>query len=184
MDVGANVIMNPGIQVIKGSRVNVDYKIPGVIGKNIISRSVITVNDKKRTFSISEPEPGKKRPPKSLLFDLLNNIPVFELTVNGSVAKTTISFDTDEPQISQKLVKQLGLKTIRIAGSKDRPDENIVEKVEMIVTPNDRSYFKTQATVRDFGEDAYDFKLGLSYIKGKELIINYKDTWLLLRDAK
>jgi hypothetical protein len=184
MDVGGNNITNPGIQVIKGADVKVDYKIPGVIGRNIISKSTITINDKKRTFSISEPGAVRKIPSKSLLFDLVNNIPVFELTVNGSTAKTTISFDTDDPQISRKLVKQLGLKTIKIAGSKDRPEENIVEKVDLIITPTDRTYFKTQATVKDFGEDAYDFKLGLNYIKGKELIINYKDTWLLLRDAK
>jgi len=119
-----------------------------------------------------------------MLFDLIDSVPVFELTVNGSTAKTTISFDTDEPQISQDLVKQLGLTSIKIAGSKNKPEENIVEKVEVIITPTDRPYFKTQATVKDFGTDAYGFKLGLNYIKGKELVINYKDTWLLISDAK
>ncbi|MCX6112838.1 MAG: hypothetical protein NTY22_06110 [Proteobacteria bacterium] len=184
MSVGSNNILNPGIEIVKDSNVKVDYKIPGVMGKNIISKSVIIVNDKKRLFSLSEPEPGKKIPSKSLLFDLVHNVPVFELTVNGSTAKTTISFNTEEPQISSKLVKQLGLKTIKIAGSKDKPEENVVEKVEVIITPTDRSYFKTQATVKDFGNDDYDFKLGLNYIKGKELIINYKDTWLLINDTK
>ena len=135
-------------------------------------------------FSLSEPEPGKKIPEKSLLFDLVHGVPVFEFTVNGSTAKTTISFDTNEPQMSSKLVKQLGLKTIKIAGSKDKPGENVVEKAEVIVTPADRPYFKTQVTIKDFGTDDYDFKLGLDYIKGKELTINYKDTWLLMTDAK
>ena len=184
MSIGSNIILNPGVEIVKDHEVKVDYKIPGVIGKNVISKSLIIVNDKKRLFSISEPEPGKKIPAKSLLFDLVHNVPVFEFTVNGSTAKTTISFDTNEPQISSKLVKQLGLKTIKIAGSTEKPGENVVEKVEVIITPADRPYFKTQATVKDFGNNDYDFKLGLDYIKGKELTINYKDTWLLMTDAK
>ena len=184
MSIGKNIILDPGIEVVKDPLSKIDYKIPGVIGKNIISKSMITINDKKRTFSLSEPEPGKEIPQRSLLFDLINNIPVFELNVNGSIARTTISFDTNEPQISYKLVKQLGLKTIKIAGSKDRPEVNAIEKTEIVVTPTDRPYFKTQATVKDFGQGEYDFKLGLDYIKGKELTINYKDTWLLINDAK
>ncbi len=184
MDIGSNIISNPGIEVVKNPKSKIDYKIPGVLGKNIISKSLLVMNDKKRTFSLSEPPSGRKIPAKSMLFDLIDSVPVFELTVNGSTAKTTISFDTDEPQISQDLVKQLGLTSIKIAGSKNKPEENIVEKVEVIITPTDRPYFKTQATVKDFGTDAYGFKLGLNYIKGKELVINYKDTWLLISDAK
>ncbi|MEI6092442.1 MAG: hypothetical protein WCQ47_02020 [bacterium] len=184
MNIGKNLILDPGVEIVRNPNLKIDYKIPGVIGKNIISKSMISINDKKRIFSLSKPEPGKEIPQRSLLFDLVNGIPVFELNVNGSIAKTTISFDTNEPQISSKLVKQLGLKTIKIAGSKDRPEENIIEKTEIVVTPTDRPYFKTQATVKDFGQGYYDFKLGLDYIKGKELIINYKDGWLLINDAK
>jgi hypothetical protein len=184
MSIGKNIILDPGIEVVKDPLSKIDYKIPGVIGKNIISKSMLTINDKKRTFSLSEPEPGKEIPQRSLLFDLINNVPIFELNVNGSIARTTISFDTNEPQISYKLVKQLGLKTIKIAGSKERPEVNAIEKAEIVVTPTDRPYFKTQATVKDFGQGEYDFKLGLDYIKGKELTINYKDTWLLINEAK
>ena len=183
VSVGKTIISSPRIWIIRDPEIPLDYKIPGMIGKDILSHSTITLDDKKRLFSIYKKKDKEKMPPQALLFDLVKQIPIFEITVNGSKVKATISFDTLEPEISENLVEQLDLKVISIAGSKDRPQENIIKKAEIIITPVDRPYFRTEAKVKAFSNAPYDLKLGLNYLKNKKLTINYKDTWLLIHDG-
>jgi hypothetical protein len=182
LTIGGTIINNPKMWIVRDPEIPLDYKIPGMIGKDIISHSTITLDDKKRMLSIYSKKEKEKTPSQALIFDLVEQIPIFEITVNGSKVRATVSFDTIEPEISTSLVQQLGLEVIKIAGSKDRPQENIIEKSEIIITPIDRPYFKTQAKIKDFSSEPYDLKLGLNYLKGKKLTINYRDSWLLIQD--
>ena len=52
-----------------------------------------------------------------------------------------------------------------------------MKKAELIITPPDRAYFKTEAIVGDMDGKPYDIILGLEYIKDRDLLINYRDKW-------
>jgi hypothetical protein len=183
VSIGKTKIKNTKIWIVRDPKIPLDYKIPGIIGKDVLSQSVISLDDKKRLLSIYRKKEKTKTPPKALIFDLVEQIPIFDVTVNGSKVKSTISFDTNEPEISKNLVEQLGLNVIEIAGSKDKPQKNIIQKSEIIITPIDRPYFKTQARIKDFSNAPYDLKLGLNYLKDKKITINYKDSCLLIQDG-
>jgi len=176
IEVGKNIVSYPSIMVKKiapGTRTS--YKIPGVIGADVLSRGAIYISDKKRTLSFFEPDGGK--PKNAIQFELNNNIPIFEVLVNNSPVKATISFANYEPIISSKLKELLSLKTREIAVSKSTCDSCFMKKAELIITPPDRAYFKTEAIVGDLSGKPYDIILGLEYIKDMDLLINYKEKW-------
>ncbi len=178
LDVGKNVVSNPSIlvkKVVPGTRTS--YKIPGIIGSNLLSKGAIYIDDKKRTFSFFEPD--EKRPKNAIAFEVSEQspIPVFEVMVNNSPVKATISFGNFEPVISSKLKELLSLRVREIAISKTTCESCFIKKAELIITPPDRSYFKTEAVVSDMQDKPYDLILGLEYIKNKSLLINYKEKW-------
>ncbi len=174
--IGKNTVSYPSIMVKKiepGSRTS--YKIPGVIGSDILSKGAVYINDKKRTLSFFEPDGDK--PKNAIQFELDRGDLIFDILVNNSPVKATMSFANYEPVISSKLKDLLSLKTREISTSKTTCDSCFIKKAELIITPPDRSYFKTEAIVGVLDGKPYDLILGLEYIKDKELLINYKEKW-------
>ena len=184
MQIGSSKIENPGIEILAPSEtgLNLDFKIPGTIGKNIISMGALNIDDKKRQLVFWEPEEKASIPTKAVPFELINNTPIFELMVNGNTVKATIGFDCYEPEISLSLKQKMGLKTIKVAVPKgNNLLASFMYKTDIIVTPSHQEYFKTAAVVKDFGDAPYDIKLGLNYIKEKDFTIDYKNGWFLLK---
>lgn len=184
LDIGKNVLMEPEIEILDADdgAGGSEYKVPCKIGNNIISKGVVTINDKERTLSFYEYDKNEKMPEKATHISIVDNMPIFDLTVNGTTVRTVISFDSEEPAVSTKLKKKLSLKTRKIAMSEKDPKENYIEKTDLLLYPPDRTYIKTEAVVKDLGNAPYDLKLGRSYIKNRILTINYKGGWLLLKD--
>jgi hypothetical protein len=183
--IGNAKIDNPGIEILSPNEtgLNLDYKIPGTIGRDIISLGALSINDTKRQLVFWEPEEKAEIPSKAVPFELVNGTPIFELMVNGSRVKATIGFDCYDPEISNNLQQKLRLKTIKVAVPKgNNLMASFMYKTEVIITPSTKDYFKTAVVVQDFGEGApYDIKLGLNYIKDKEFTIDYKNGWFLIK---
>ncbi len=177
LTVGKNKIDNPPVTIKKtdtGTRIS--YKIPGIIGNDILSKGILYINDKKRLLSLYEND-GVKEPKDLVRFEIIDGYPIFEVMVNSSPIKATLSFGNIEPVISEKLKNLLSLKTREIAISSTNCDSCSISKAQIIITPIDRPYFKTEAVVADLSGKPYDLILGLEYLKEKELLINYKDKW-------
>jgi len=184
LQIGSCKIENPGIEILAPSEteLNLDFKVPGTIGKDIIGMGAINIDDRKRQLLFWEPEEKISIPAKAVHFELINNTPVFELMVNGNTVKATIGFDSYEPEISRSLQQKLGLKTIKVAVPKgNNLLASFMYKTDIIITPSNQEYFKTAAVVKDFGETLYDIKLGLNYIKGKDFTIDYKNNWFIIK---
>jgi hypothetical protein len=182
--IGDTKVNDPGIEILSPTEtgLNLDYKIPGTIGKDIISLGALKINDAKRQLVFWEPEEKRDIPNKAVPFELVNGTPIFELMVNGSRVKATIGFDCYEPEISNNLQQKLKLKTIKVAVPKGTNlMASFMYKTDVIVTPANNNYFKTAVVVQDFGDAPYDIKLGLNYIKDKELTIDYKNGWFLIK---
>jgi len=184
LSIGKSVLLYPEIEIINSEEEfgKSDYKVPGRIGNNIISKGAVYINTKKRTLSFYEPDDKEETPEKATLFDIVNDIPVFNIIVNGTTVKATISFSNEEPEMSYKLQKQLLLKTRKIAVSEKDPNENYIEKTGIIISPPGKTYVKAEAVVKNLGNVPYDLKLGRNYIKDKELTINYNGEWMLIKD--
>ncbi|MFH1222919.1 MAG: hypothetical protein V1647_01080 [Pseudomonadota bacterium] len=183
LEVGKNTVINPPFGVIDTEQEfgTSEYKIPGKMGADIVSKGAIQINEKKRTVSFYEPEKKDELKEDGIEFDLIDDMAVFDLTVNGTTAKAVISFDSEEPEISLKLKKDLALKTRKIALSEKDPNENYIEKTDIIISPPNKTYIKTEAVVKDFGPAPYDIKLGRNYIKNKTLTVDYRNKWLLIK---
>jgi len=184
IQIGSSKIENPGIQILAPfeTGLNLDFKVPGYIGKDIISTGALNIDDKKRQLVFWEPEEKASIPTKAIPFVLINKTPVFELMVNGNTVKATIGFDSYEPEISYTLKQKLELKTIKVAVPKgNNLMASFMYKTDIIITPPKQEYFKTAAVVKDFGEAPYDIKLGLNYIKDKNFTIDYKNGWFLVK---
>jgi hypothetical protein len=184
IQIGHSKIENPGIEILAPSEtgLNLDFKIPGTIGKDIICMGALNIDDTKRQLVFWEPEEKASIPTKAVPFELINNTPIFELMVNGNTVKATIGFDSHEPEIASTLKQKLGLKTIKVAVPKgNNLLASFMYKTEIIITPANQEYFKTSAVVKDFGNAPYDIKLGLNYIKGKNFTIDYKNGWFEIK---
>ena len=184
MKIGSSKIENPGIEILAPSEtgLNLDFKVPGTIGKDIISTGALNIDDRKRQLVFWEPEEKASIPLKAVPFELINNTPIFELMVNGNTVKATIGFDSYEPEISLSLKQKLGLKTIKVAVPKgNNLLASFMYKTDIIITPANSEYFTTAAVVKDFGDAPYDLKLGLNYIKEKNFTIDYKNGWFLIK---
>ena len=184
MQIGSSKIENPGTEILAPyeTGLNLDFKVPGTIGKDIIGMGALNIDDKKRQLVFWEPEEKTSIDVKAVPFELINNTPVFELMVNGNTVKATIGFDSYEPEISSVLKQKMGLKTIKVAVPKgNNLMASFMYKTDIIVTPPNQEYFKTAAVVKDFGDAPYDIKLGLNYIKEKNFTIDYKNGWFLIK---
>ena len=176
MNIGGNIIAYPSVLIKKvapGTRTS--YKIPGIIGSDVLSKGAIYINDKKRLLSFYEPEGAK--PKNAISFEIDKGLPVFDVLVNNSPVKATISFGNSEPVISARLKDLLSLKTREIAVSKSTCESCFIKKAELIIAPPGWTYFKTEAVIGDLEGKPYDLVLGLEYIKDKEITINYQDLW-------
>jgi len=179
LSIGKNVIGKPSIAVKKvQSGGKTSYKIPGIIGSDILSKGTLYINDKKRMLSFYESYEDK--PKNAITFETSKGYPIFEVMVNNSPVKATISFGSAEPIISEKLKGLLSLRTREIAVSKPDCESCFIKKAQVIISPPDRSYFKTEVVVVDLEGMPYDLILGLDYIKEKEITINYKGNWFTI----
>ncbi|MBN1114970.1 MAG: hypothetical protein JXA66_06480 [Oligoflexia bacterium] len=187
VDIAKNTVANPGIS-IKPENYDefISFKIPGVIGNDILSMGTVYLNEKKRSFAFFENDAKNKTAPpeNSTIFKLVNNNIVFTTVINSTNINTTLSFSVFEPEISQRFREKLNIKTRKFTLTQKDPGKKVVEKANVIFTPSDSSFQKMEVLVRDFGDTPYDMKLGLNFIKNKEITINYKDKWLLIKKAK
>lgn len=177
IEIGGNKIYNPKINLTLFEESN--FNIPGTLGNDVLIDSVLHINDKKRTLSIYKGYRLKK-PKDAISFSLVNNIPIFDMKVNSTSIKATISFDTKRYQISKSIQENLSIKTLNFKESLEEKDAITLTQDIILDTP-DRQYFKTQAVVKNFENEPYDFKLGLDHIKDKEIIIDYKNKWFLIK---
>jgi hypothetical protein len=177
IEIGGNKIYNPKINLTLFEESN--FNIPGTLGNDVLIDSVLHINDKKRTLSIYKGYRLKK-PKDAISFSLVNNIPIFDMKVNSTSIKATISFDTKRYQISKSIQENLSIKTLNFKESLEGKDAITLTQDIILDTP-DRQYFKTQAVVKNFENEPYDFKLGLDHIKDKEIIIDYKNKWFLIK---
>jgi hypothetical protein len=181
LEIGKTQIHYPKIEIIDAG--NSDYKIPGKIGNSIISKGVLIINDKKRELAFYESySDSSLKLDKLINFELVNNMPVFKVSVNSTPVDATISLNTFEPVISTRLMGQLGLKSRKLTLSKTNPQKTIAEKAPiMLIGPDDPKVKNIEAFVEKIDNEPYDIKLGLNYIRYKEVIINYKDKWLYIQ---
>lgn len=173
---GKNVVGRVSVAVKKVDKgAKTSYKIPGIIGSDILSKGSLYINDKKRMLSFYEP--AEEKPKNAVTLEIINGYPVFDIMVNNAPVKATISFGSSEPIISEKLKDLLSLRTREIAISNASCESCFIKKAQVIITPPNMPYFKTEAVVVDLEGKPYGLILGLEYIKDKEITINYKDNW-------
>ena len=109
------------------------------------------------------------------------NIPIFDIQVNGTKVKATLSLANKEPVISKRLQTELNLTTRKLIETNKEKLKRTVEKSRIIVTPQNRQYHSTETVVEDYTDtDIYDIRLGTDFIKNKKLIINYKEQWIAI----
>lgn len=162
---------------------NINYKVPILVGNDILSSGFIYLNDRKRQFRFLA-NSEQSMPSDATLCRMKNKKLIFDVTVNNNNCSAVISLSNNRSLISENLVKALKLKTAKQGMSKDKP-ESIKEKVSIILsTPFEKGYKKIDAFINKEGSPDYDLVIGLDYLKGKEVQIDYNNTWIQIRPAK
>jgi hypothetical protein len=176
---GKNTIYNPYFEITNIDEDLSSYSIPCIIGKNLLQDVSLYLNEKNRSFSIYASGKSSKKPKNAIPFKLINGIPVFTVKINTTPVKATFGFTNFKNVISKELKNNLNIESIEL--SKKVDSKVITQTKDLLLDPPDRSYYKTTAIVKDFQKAPYDFKLGLDYIKRKEIIIDYKNKWFLIK---
>lgn len=162
---------------------NINYKVPFVIGSDILSNGYIYLNDKKRQFRFTSSS-EQNIPSEATLCTKKNQKLIFDVSINNNTTSAVLSFSENNSLISENLVKALQLKTYKLGTSKDDP-KSIKEKVSIILsTPFEKAYKKIDAYVNKTIDPDYEVVIGLDYLKNKEVQIDYKNTWMLIKPAK
>lgn len=171
-------IYNPIIFL--SSNVDNNYKVPIVIGSDILSQGLIYLNDKKRLIRFVVPT-SSEVPKEAVICAKVGGDLLFDVSVNSNNTKAIISFSEPKTIISKDLVSALKIKTKKLGLSLDKP-ESIKEKVELIIsTPFDKTYKKTNAYLKDLSNKEYKIIIGLDYLKRKELSIDFVNKWILIK---
>jgi len=153
-------------------KLNFNYKVPLILGQNILSKGKIYINDKKREFRFVESSNSHK---EDSFIDCknINNELIFDVKINNNASKASISLSNSGTIISKRLAESLKIKIAKLGMSKD-DKSSIREKADIIIaTPFEKDFKTISVYVEDFNHNNYNILFGLDFIKDKELTLDY-----------
>jgi len=153
-------------------KLNLNYKVPFVIGKDILSKGALYINSKKRELRFVE---SVTMNDKNKIIDCknINNELIFDVKINNNTNRASLSLSNLKTVINKKLAESLKIKISKLGASKD-DKESIKEKATIIIfTPFENNFKTISVYVEDFNHNNYDILFGLDFLKDKELTFDY-----------
>lgn len=192
IDILNSHIKNPRFEVLKHFVWEkyfdgISYKTPGVLAGDVLSKGILYINEPKRKIAFFKNKNNKilKKILKKIQnikipIKIKNYIPVFKMKINNSNIRASISLAHFNNFIFSRIQNELKLPSKRIVISKHNK-ELISQKVNMIINPKYGKYFNSSAIVTEnLRNKPYDLELGVQHIKGKKMLINYQDKYIVI----